>query len=232
MESNRHSAAGPAAGFAYQFERALNWLAKKDAGACIGIETDDDIAVRNSDSTMVLEQDKHSIRAVAQPFGDRSHGLRNTLATWIEAVDCGNRLVDTTSFLMVTNGAVPECIARRIARAMSEGGNKKKSLKHDYGVPLTRCGCSPEIARRSGMLCYDSAVLALFLKMTIGKEHYVDLVDGEFKGTYASDLTDLFARLDGSPQKDHLVVVAERATVFIGIEGYSITSEIPNACDL
>jgi hypothetical protein len=42
--------------------------------------------------------------------------------------------------------------------------------------------------------------------MTIGKEHYVDLVDGEFKGTNASDLTNLFARLDGSPQKDHLVV--------------------------
>jgi hypothetical protein len=120
MKSNRHSAAGSAAGFAYQFERALNWLAKKDAGACIGIETDDDVAVRNSDSSMVLEQDKHSIRAVARPFGDRSHGLWNTLATWIEAVDCGNRLVETTSFLMVTNGSVPECIARRIARAVSE----------------------------------------------------------------------------------------------------------------
>jgi hypothetical protein len=120
MTLSRHSAPGPAAGFAYQFERALKWLAQKDAGSSIGVETDDDVAVRNSDSTMVLEQDKHSVREAAQPFHDRSHGLWNTLATWIEAIDSGHRSVETTSFLMVTNNAVPECIARRIARAESE----------------------------------------------------------------------------------------------------------------
>ncbi len=120
MTLSRHSAPGPAAGFAYQFERALNWLAQKDAGSCIGVETDDDVAVRNSDSTMVLEQDKHSVRESAQPFDDRSHGLWNTLTTWIEAIDSGHKSVETTSFLMVTNNAVPECIARRIARAESE----------------------------------------------------------------------------------------------------------------
>src|ERR1039457_450683 len=124
MTLSRHSAPGPAAGFAYQFERALNWLAQKDAGSCIGVETDDDIAVRNSDSTMVLEQDKHSVRETAQPFDDRSHGLWNTLATWIDAVDSGYRSVEATSFLMVTNNAVPECIARRIARA---GSDKRSS---------------------------------------------------------------------------------------------------------
>lgn len=120
MTLSRHSAPGPAAGFAYQFERALNWLAQKDAGSCIGVETDDDVAVRNSDSTMVLEQDKHSVRESAEPFDDRSHGLWNTLATWIEAIESGHKSVETTSFLMVTNNAVPECIARRIARAESE----------------------------------------------------------------------------------------------------------------
>lgn len=120
MTLSRHSAPGPAAGFAYQFERALNWLAQKDAGSCIGVETDDDIAVRNSDSTMVLEQDKHSVRETAQPFDDHSHGLWNTLATWIDAVDSGYRSVEATSFLMVTNNAVTECIARRIARAGSD----------------------------------------------------------------------------------------------------------------
>jgi hypothetical protein len=55
MTLNRHSTPGPAAGFAYQFERTLNWLAQKDAGSCIGVETDDDVAVRNADSTMVFE---------------------------------------------------------------------------------------------------------------------------------------------------------------------------------
>jgi hypothetical protein len=121
MDSNRHAAAGPAAGFAYQFERALDWLAQKETGASIGIETADDVEVRNSDTTSVLEQDKHSIRQEAQPFSDRSKGLWNTLGIWIEAIDSRERSIDLTSFLMATNNPVPECIARRIARAKSKG---------------------------------------------------------------------------------------------------------------
>ena len=119
MAQNRHSAAGPAAGFAYQFERALNWLAQKDAGASIGIEAAADVEVRNSDATSVLEEDKYSIRESAQPFSDRSKGLWNTLGIWIEAIDSCERSIDSTSFLMVTNKPVPNCIARRIARAKS-----------------------------------------------------------------------------------------------------------------
>ncbi len=120
MCPNRHSAPGPAAGYSYQFERALNWLAQKEAGASIGIETADDIEVRNSDSTTVLEQDKHSILDLAQPFGDRSKGLWNTLAIWVETIDSGQKPIKSTSFLMVTNNTVPECIARRVARAKSD----------------------------------------------------------------------------------------------------------------
>src|ERR1017187_2567630 len=96
MAPNRHSAAGPAAGFAYQFERALNWLAQKDPGASIGIEAADDVGVRNSDATSVLEQDKYSIRESAQPFSDRSKGLWNTLGIWIEAIDSGEQSIDST----------------------------------------------------------------------------------------------------------------------------------------
>jgi hypothetical protein len=120
MTANRHSAAGPAAGFAYQFERALNWLAQKDAGASIGIETADDVEVCNSDATSVLEQDKHSLDKNALPFSDRSKGLWNTLAIWIEAVESGERSIDSTSFLMVTNNEMPDCIARHIAKAETE----------------------------------------------------------------------------------------------------------------
>ena len=121
MALDRHSAAGPLAGFAYQFERALNWLAQKEAGASIGIETGDDVAVCNSDGSVVLEQDKHSIRKGGQPFGDRSKDLWNTLAIWVEAVDSRQRPIESTLFLMVTNKEVPECIARRIARAKTHG---------------------------------------------------------------------------------------------------------------
>ena len=86
MSLSKHSAPGSNAGFSYQFERAMFWLVKSRAGCVVGIETDDDIAVREG-ATRVLEQDKHSIQDGAEPFGDRSKDLWNTLAIWIDAID-------------------------------------------------------------------------------------------------------------------------------------------------
>ena len=120
MSSNRHSAAGANAGFAYQFDRALHWLAQSPAGACIGIETDDDVAVRNPDASLLLEQDKHSIREGAQPFGDRSKDLWNTLAIWLDAINSKQIPIESSAFLMVTNKQLPECIAKRISSARSD----------------------------------------------------------------------------------------------------------------
>jgi hypothetical protein len=119
MATNRHSAEGPAAGFVYQFERALNWLAQKEAGSSIGIETGDDITVRGPHNSELYEQDKHSLSGV-QPFGDRSPGLWKTLATWMEISEARQRPIDgSVSFLFVTNSVVPACIVRRIADAAS-----------------------------------------------------------------------------------------------------------------
>lgn len=120
MTLNRHSAPGSNAGFSYQFERALFWLAQSSAGFVIGVETDDDVAVRSTNGLHLLEQDKHSIRGNAKPFGDRSKDLWNTLATWIDALDNGEVAAETTRFLMVTNKVLPGCIARNIGLAESE----------------------------------------------------------------------------------------------------------------
>lgn len=119
MTLTKHSAPGANAGFSYQFERALYWLAQSPAGSVVGVETDDDVAVRGTDASQVLEQDKHSISEDAEPFGDRSKDLWNTLAIWIEALDT-KEVADTTRFLMVTNKVLPECIAQQIGRAESE----------------------------------------------------------------------------------------------------------------
>lgn len=119
MAINRHSAQGPAAGFQYQFGRAFYWLACKQAGASVGIETADDVEIRNADGESTLEQDKHAIDEKAQPFSDRSKGLWNTLSIWIDALHSGERSVESTAFLFVTNRIVPNCIARRIASAKS-----------------------------------------------------------------------------------------------------------------
>jgi hypothetical protein len=119
MTLTNHSAPGASAGFSYQFERALFWLAQSPAGSVVGVETDDDVAVHGADASQLLEQDKHSIRKNAEPFGDRSKDLWNTLAVWIEALDT-KEVAGTTRFLMVTNKVLPECVAQQIGRAESE----------------------------------------------------------------------------------------------------------------
>jgi hypothetical protein len=120
MSSPQHSASGANAGFDYQFERALYWLACNASGTQIGIETDDDVAVRGTES-LILEQDKHSIRTTAEPFGDRSKDLWNTLAIWLEAIESHRVPSDSVVFLMVTNKVLHDCIAKQISAAKSEG---------------------------------------------------------------------------------------------------------------
>ena len=114
-----HSAPGSNAGFSFQFERALLRLAESTAGFTVGIETDDDVAVRSPTGEIVLEQAKHSIQESGQPFGDRSKDLWNTLATWMDALKNNEVEIASTSFFMVTNKAICNCIACDIAAADS-----------------------------------------------------------------------------------------------------------------
>jgi len=120
MTLQQHSAPGSNAAFIYQFERVLFWLAQSPAGFLIGVETDDDVAIRGTDGSRILEQDKHSIKDNTKPFGDRSKDLWNTLTIWVDALDSGEVAAKTTRFLMVTNKVLPECIARNIHYAESE----------------------------------------------------------------------------------------------------------------
>lgn len=117
MSLENHSAPGPAAGYAFEFERALYWLARSPAGFSIGIETDDDVAVRHHDGSRTLEQNKHSIQKNAGPFADRSKDLWNTLSIWVTALENGELDATKTRFLMVTNKTLPECIVLRISKA-------------------------------------------------------------------------------------------------------------------
>lgn len=118
MSPSRHSAPGASAGIDFQFERALHWLAQNPAGSRIGVETDDDVAIRSGE-TVILEQDKHSIREAAETFGDRSKDLWNTLAIWIGAIEAHRVAADSTIFLMVTNKTLTKCVAKQISAAKS-----------------------------------------------------------------------------------------------------------------
>lgn len=121
MSLSSHSVPGSNAGFTYQFERALSWLARSTAGCMVGIETDDDVAVRGLEEGDILEQDKHSIQPGGEPFGDRSKDLWNTLSTWIQAVDSGEVRLQKTRFLMVTNKIIPDKgLAKKIGAAETD----------------------------------------------------------------------------------------------------------------
>ena len=119
MSSSKHSAAGANAGFGYQFERALFWLAQSPSGAAIGIETTDDVAVSLKNGQLVLEQDKHSIRDNAEPYGNRSKDLWNTLSIWLGAIEAKEVAIESTHFFLVTNKVLPDCIAKQIGAAES-----------------------------------------------------------------------------------------------------------------
>lgn len=63
MEGTKnHTAAGAMAGFLFQPERALYWLARSKNGSQIGIETEDDIVIKAKSGEIIgREQDKHAI---------------------------------------------------------------------------------------------------------------------------------------------------------------------------
>lgn len=114
-----HAAPGSAAAFAFQFERALHWLAKSPSGSMVGIEADDDVSVRGPHGQTTLEQDKHSVQPNSHPFGDRSKDLWNTLATWVEAVHSGELDPTKIRLMLVTNKTVLPGIAHQIHAATS-----------------------------------------------------------------------------------------------------------------
>ncbi|MBM4028354.1 MAG: hypothetical protein FJ280_23615 [Planctomycetes bacterium] len=108
-----HSAAGSAAGFTYQFGRAIWWLATKPGSFSVAIETLDDVFVESADGSAVLEQDKYSTRDIGQHVSDRAVALWKTLANWLGMFAGGNR---DYACLLVTNRPVPsDSLIRRIS---------------------------------------------------------------------------------------------------------------------
>jgi hypothetical protein len=120
MTLEHHSAPGASAAFSYQFERAMLWLAQSTSGSMVGIETLDDVAVLTSGGSLILEQDKHSIRENGAPFGNRSKDLWNTLSIWLDAMESGDVISERTVFFLVSNKVLPECLARKISAASDE----------------------------------------------------------------------------------------------------------------
>lgn len=119
-ELTRHTAPATAAGFLFQFRRAVEILAEAPNGTIVGIETLDDIASETPHGGLVLEQDKFTTGST--PLGDSSKNLLGTLSTWLAALLAGEISPENTRFLLVTNAVCSSGLVRQIADASSPEG--------------------------------------------------------------------------------------------------------------
>jgi hypothetical protein len=99
----------------FQLERALFRLAEASVDDLVGVETDDDVAVRQADGGGISEQDKLSFQTSGHPFQDRSKGLWNSLLIWLEAAQTGTPFHQRAHLSLVTTRDVPRsALAARI----------------------------------------------------------------------------------------------------------------------
>jgi hypothetical protein len=125
--SQLHCAPGQAAGYLFQPERALHWLAVADADAKVGIETDDDVAVAVRGGITVREQLKHTT-STNVPFGDRSSDLWKTLTIWLDAAAKNEFDPNKCSLILTTNATLGDCFVKRLVACKRNKGKIKNCL--------------------------------------------------------------------------------------------------------
>lgn len=111
------------AGYIFQLDRALYWLATSQRGAKVGIEAFvDDIAVINKGKVeLILEQDKFSVSPDSYPLGNKSKNIWNTLNIWLKAIDEGEVDLNKTEFHLVANKNLPpNSILKRLVDSKNE----------------------------------------------------------------------------------------------------------------
>ncbi len=166
-ELTKHAVPATAAGFLFQFRRAVAILAAAPNGVVVGIETLDDVASEYADGGLVLEQDKFTTGG--NPLGDSSKNLLGTLSTWLAALLAGEISLENTRFLLVTNAVCRSGLVRQIADASSEEA-ARRCLDAVMGI-----GETSEPKQRLLALLADQRGQDIFL----GLCQAVKLVDGE-----------------------------------------------------
>jgi hypothetical protein len=163
MSLATHTAAGQAAGYFFQPERALFWLAKCPAGSSVGIETEDDVLVGLLSGDKIREQAKHTVQPGHKPFGDRSKDLWNTLAIWLRGINDGEIVLARSMFYLTTNATLPDCIVKRLANPERKLDNLVNELRVAGESP-------PDIVAKqvSAVLANsDSALQGLLARITL-----------------------------------------------------------------
>jgi hypothetical protein len=121
-----HDAAGAAAGFLFQPERALFWLAEAaDPDARVGIEAFGDVFVSFPDAPGIHEEDKHSVQADGHPLGDHDPRLWRTLEIWSDATLNGTQEQAEARLLLVTNRPVRQEPGRSVRGRGKRNGSTR-----------------------------------------------------------------------------------------------------------
>lgn len=163
-----HSASASAAGFLFQFRRAVQILASGTGDFTLGIEALDDLSIADGQGNVTLEQDKFTSLKSGGVFSDASHNLLNTLATWLEALLKGELCIDKCKCLLVTNAICNDGLVRRIANA-----SNKQAAENCLGE-VRSLGSSTKDKKRICDLLNRESGETLFCKLCIN----IDLVDG------------------------------------------------------
>lgn len=122
------SAAGQAAGYHFQIQRALLSLIASDDGASVAIETLDDLVIeRDAAAICDFEQLKHSIRPGS--LTDRSRPLWKALDAWMDIVENGT-LSDVGKLILVATDRAPadSAAARLPADAARDAAQAEQQL--------------------------------------------------------------------------------------------------------
>lgn len=120
---------GAAAGFLFQLERALFWLAESDdPDAEVGVETWGDVFQCVPNSPGIHEEDKHSVQSSGHPLGDHDVRLWRTLEIWCDATQDGSNPQRQARLLLVTNRPIGKPTRRIRIRRGGEAGKRPSRL--------------------------------------------------------------------------------------------------------
>lgn len=164
-----------AAGYGYQYERALYRIFNAPSVQTrFGIETADDIEEISESSTgtrRVSEQAKLTVQPRKNPLQDSSKNLWNTLRIWLSGLEAAREEYDELEYLLVTNRILKKgTLAMQLSEASSkqEVANAVVTLRnHAEGMT----GKSREIAKE--VASFSDADLAFLIE-------HMRIEDGQF----------------------------------------------------
>ena len=96
-----HSAAGSMAGYLFQLDIALLWLAQSPIGAAVGIETLDDVTLKETDGSTRLGQSKLSY--TRNLYANGNPNFWKTLRIWVDLIADDAVELPKTEFLLLSN---------------------------------------------------------------------------------------------------------------------------------